>query len=197
MPNVARCLPILAAFGWATAAAGQTPPRQATPPAPPVVPAQAQPPAAVEPERSVAVFGDWAVRCEGRPPARACELTQTLQNDRQQPVAQFAIGRMARGEPLKLVAQLPLNIAFAATPRLVLDGGDSTGSPFALSWRQCIPTGCYAEIDLRDEALVTRLRARTPEQGARVLFQQASGGEAALPFSFRGFGAALDALPRE
>ncbi|WP_431284839.1 invasion associated locus B family protein [Humitalea sp. 24SJ18S-53] len=189
MPNLARRLPLAVLALLAGPAAAQTP--RATPTPPPAADASA------EPERSVAVFGDWAMRCEGRPPARACELTQTLQNDRNQPVALFAIGRSNRADPLKLVVQVPLNVAFPAAPRLVLDGGNTTGSPLALAWRQCIPAGCTAQIELRDAALLTRLRARTAEQPGRLLFQQASGGEAALPFSFRGLSAALDALPRD
>ena len=154
-------------------------------------------PAAPEPERSMAVFGDWAVRCEGTGGARNCEVTQTVQNSRSEPVGVFAIGRLARGDPMKLVAQVPVNVLLTAPPRLVLEGGTTTGTPLALNWRQCIPTGCYAEIDLRDTALLTRLAARTAEQAGRLAFKQASGADAALPMSFRGLAQALEALARE
>jgi len=190
-PSAAALLAVL--LGAAAPALAQT--RQPPPSPPPRPSAAAQ--AAAEPERSLAVFGDWAVRCEGRGTARNCEVTQTVQNDRSRPVAVFAIGRLAPAAPMKFVAQLPVNVLLTATPQLVLDGGVTTGTPLPLTWRQCIPNGCYAEADLRDAALLDRLRARGAGQPGHVVFQQAAGGEATLPVSFRGLAEALDALARE
>ena len=75
----------------------------------------------------MAVFTDWVVRCETRaangtaPAARLCEMAQTTQDQRQQPVAVLAIGRTAKGEPLRLVAQVPVNLQVGPPAKLVLD----------------------------------------------------------------------------
>ncbi|MGG5810621.1 invasion associated locus B family protein [Falsiroseomonas sp. CW058] len=163
-------------------------------PAPP-----APPPAALpsEAERSTASFGDWTVRCErlpGPPPRRQCEMTQTVQTQGQQgtqpqPVAQWAVGRTAPGEPFRFVVQLPVNLAFATPARVVADGDPAVGLNFA----RCLPIGCFAEATLGEEAL-RRLRARNPDQPGRVEFRDAADREMQFPLSFRGFAQALAAL---
>jgi hypothetical protein len=58
-------------------------------------PAIAQPaitePAADAPERTLAVFGDWSMRCERRPEGRICEMAQTAQDQQRKPVAVVAL----------------------------------------------------------------------------------------------------------
>jgi len=151
-----------------------------------------------EPERTTAAFGDWVLRCEGRgpdapatAPARTCELVQAVQDQRGQPIAQFAFGRTARSEPWRLVAILPVNVTFSVTYRIVVD--EST-PPIAMTLRACGQRGCIADAE-PDAAAVTRLRGR--EIQGRMEFRDATGAEVALPFSTRGFAPALAALERE
>ena len=151
----------------------------------------------------MAVFGDWVVRCDMRPagaalpPGRVCEMAQTTTDQRQQPLAVLALGRQARGEPLRLVAQVPVNVQPAQAARLVLDPPGRGEPPLALAFRHCVPTGCVADAELREEALLRRLRTRPAEAAGRLEWRNSAGAETGIPVSFRGFTAAYDALARE
>jgi invasion protein IalB len=183
----------------AGAAAAQTAPRGATPAptaAPPAATAPAPAPGAPadSPERTSAVFGDWTVQCVTRTPGnRICEMIQATQNQQQQPVSVLAIGRLTRTDPLRLVARVPVNALVAQPARLTLEGDQ----PLTLPFRHCNPSGCFAEFELRDEAVLRRLRGRTPEQRGKLEFRDPAGQEVDIPVSFRGFGAALEALQKE
>jgi len=196
----ALCGPALAQRSRAQTAPAPAPaaaPAPATAPAqqPPQIGAPAPAPGANEPQRTTATFGDWTLRCV-RPERgpQLCEVDQVL-SDKGQAVAQTAIGRPARaGEPLRVTVLVPVNVSFAIQPRLVGSDSESTFAPIFLTWRRCVPNGCIADASLTDDQ-VRRLRART--ENARVLFQDATGREAALPFGPRGLEQALDALAKE
>jgi invasion protein IalB len=197
----ARTLGLMVLAGAAMAQTGQRAPARAqTPaptPAPPAAPSPSPSPGAIDaPERTTAVFGDWSVQCVARNPGgRLCEITQTRLNQQQQPVAVLAIGRTSRTEPMRLVAQVPVTSLVAEPVRLNLEGDPGLTIPF----RYCSanPAGCFAEIELRDEAVLRRMRGRTPEQPGKLEFKTPSGQDVAIPVSFRGFGAALEALQKE
>ncbi len=144
------------------------------------------------PERTIAQFGDWSVNCAGRAPARACEMVMGVRDQVRQLGAALALGRATREAPLCLVAQLPVNIRVSQPVRLVLEGAE----PLALPFQSCNRLGCFAEIELREDA-VRRLRALPAEQASRLEWRDAAGQEMALPASFRGFAAAAEALARE
>ncbi|MGX9964705.1 invasion associated locus B family protein [Roseomonas sp. F4] len=162
-------------------------PAPAAAPAPPAAPATPE-----GPERTSAQFGDWSVNCTGRAPARSCEMVMAVRDPARQLAAALAIGRVAREAPLRLVAQVPVNIRVAQPARLAMEGTEALPLPF----QTCNRLGCFAEIELRDEIL-RRLRARPAEQVARLEWRDAAGQEVALPISFRGFTAAAEALGRE
>ncbi|WP_421988428.1 invasion associated locus B family protein [Roseococcus sp.] len=152
------------------------------------------PPAATSPERTSATYGDWVMRCETRTaPAtgRGCELLQSLQDQRGQPVAQFALGRIHREDPMRLVVLIPSNITIAVPMRLSLGDG---GAAVPVTLKACGPRGCVADTEL-GAALLTRMRAR--ETRGQLEYRDALNAEVALPFSTRGLGQALDALGRE
>jgi invasion protein IalB len=152
---------------------------------------QAQPPA-TPPNVTNASFGDWVLRCETRPAGpRGCEILQSLQDQRRQPVAQFAFGRAQRGDPMRLLVLIPANVTVAAPMLIQLP---DRGAAIPVTLRACGPRGCVAETDV-SAAQLTRLRGR--EAQGRLEYRDALGGEVALPFSTRGFGQALDALGRE
>jgi invasion protein IalB len=194
---------MLAASLPATGQAQPGAPRPAAPPAPAAQPAPAAGPDG-NPDRTMAVFSDWVVRCETRPAngtaaaARLCEMAQTTQDQRQQPVAVLAIGRVAKGEPLRLVAQVPVNLQVGPPAKLMLEVPNRPAeAPLTIAFRNCTPRGCFAELELRDEAVLRRLRARPAEAAGRLEWKDAGGGDASIPVSFRGFTAALDALAKE
>jgi invasion protein IalB len=188
-----RALLIVALAALCSPALAQRSRAQPTPaPAPAAAADRPAAPAAPDPQRTTATFGDWTLRCvrpeHGTP---TCEVGQTLL-EKGQAVAQTAIGRPRAGEPIRLTVLVPVNVSFAAQPRLV--GNDSEAGAIPLTWRRCVPTGCFADTALTDEQL-GHLRART--ENGRVLFQDASGREVPLPFGPRGLAQALDALAKE
>ncbi|MBS7792934.1 invasion associated locus B family protein [Roseococcus sp. SDR] len=156
-------------------------------------PALAQAPApAAAPNVTNASFGDWILRCETRQNGpRGCEVLQSLQDQRRQPVAQFAFGRAQRGDPMRLIVLIPANVTVVHPMLIQLP---DRAAPIPVTLRACGPRGCVAETDVSAGQL-TRLRAR--EAQGRLEYRDALGGEVALPFSTRGFGQALDALARE
>lgn len=172
--------------------------------APCLASAQAPRPAPATPPTNMtsSTFGDWVLRCENlRAPAsgRGCELLQSLQSERGQPVAQFALGRSQSSDPMRLLVLIPANIT-VATP-ILLQLADRA-APITVSLRACGPRGCVADADL-NAAQLARIRAREGQgvgqgvSGARLEYRNALNAEVALPFSTRGFGQALDALARE
>lgn len=168
-------------------------PRPANRPAPAPAAAPSAPAAATpaEPQSTTASFADWTLRCqrpEGRPPA--CEISQSVMSEGRT-VAQLAIGRPAAGAPLRMTFVVVPN-ATVDTPLRIL-GPTGTASLVELAWRRCAPGGCVAD-NAAPEALLNQLTA-LPENG-RLLFLDASGREATIPFSPRGLEQALAALER-
>ncbi|CAL8981508.1 hypothetical protein RHODGE_RHODGE_02935 [Rhodoplanes serenus] len=158
----------------------------------------ADPAAGQSPTRTTATYDDWTVRCETAPatppamPQRICEIFQTQQLQGQAaPAWQVAIGRAAKADPLRLVVQMPVNVWLAVAPRLVLDDKQP---PLALGYKRCMPAGCFADAELGDDML-RRLRART--EPGRIEYKDAIQRDVAVPLSFKGFAAALDALAKQ
>ena len=191
---MAKQLPIssmsLAALGLLCAGAAVAQPRPATPPAAPAAPAAA----AAAPERTVSQYGDWSLTCvqaAGQP--RRCEVGLQLQDQQRRLGAAVAVGRMSRETPMRLVVVVPPNVRVSAPLRLVLEANETTSLPFAV----CTNNSCVAELEMRDEVLVRRLRNRAAENPGRLEWKDAGGNDVALPLPVRGFAAAMDALGRE
>lgn len=158
------------------------------------------PPATVEqaPERTTATFGDWVMRCardgEGAAARRVCEAGQTIavQQHPNAPIAQVALGRMKKTDPVRLTVVLPPSVLIPVEPRVAVDEKDP--APIVLAWQRCVPQGCFASADLKDET-VARLRSRA--EPGRIAFKDAANRDIVIPLSFRGLAQALDALPRD
>jgi invasion protein IalB len=203
--NVLACLSVILTLAFANLVAAQAPaPRQppATPGAPQGGPAQspAKPapspgaPVGPEPQATTATYGDWLLRCQrvaaSGPTHQVCDVTQTVQAQGQQgPILQLTFGPPAPKEPMKLAIVAPVNVSFPSVARVGIDEKDT--QPAELIWRRCVPGGCLAELEIRDE-LLKRWRAQVG--GGTVQIVDATGRELAIPFSFRGFAQALDAL---
>ena len=166
-------------------------------------PAPAPAPASDLPDRTQASFGDWVVRCEtqrpqGQPALRVCEMALTMNDQRGQPLAQIVLGRPGRGEPQRMLAQLPLELRVDQPARLLLDPAAPAAEALSLPFRLCSASrgGCFAELEAVPIPVIARIRARADNQG-RLDFRDSAGRDIQILFSFRGFGAALDALSRE
>lgn len=141
------------------------------------------------PQMTTATYDDWTVRCEVRDTATSCEMSQSMQIKGQaQPVSQIAIGRLTKTDPLKIVFQVPINIWFQDNIALVID--ESTTAVKA-NFTRCIPMGCFAEADLKDD-LISKLGKA--DKGGRLEFSDAGRQKIAIPVSFKGFSAAYEGL---
>jgi invasion protein IalB len=150
-----------------------------------------------EPGVTTASFGDWTLRCQrldaNGQVGRVCEVSHTIQVQGQAgPIAQVAIGRLKSADPLRVTVVLPVNVSFPGAVQIATD--EKNVKALDLPWRRCLPTGCFADNALSDEALA---RWRSLRQPGRILFKDASERELTIPLSLRGLGQAFDALAKE
>jgi invasion protein IalB len=155
------------------------------------------PPVDAEPNSTSASFGDWALRCQrlgnGAETQRACEVTQQIRaQDQQNPVAELAIGRLKKADPLRLTVVLPVNVTISNPPSFSTDR--KVPELLDLAWRKCLPGGCIADALLKDDVL---RRWKTQTSADHITWTDASGRDLAIELSFRGLTQALDALSRE
>jgi invasion protein IalB len=173
----------------------------ARPPARVAQPAQparsAQEPASGEPQQTSATYEDWVVECQtraGPPVEKVCEMQQVTQAQVQgnsRPFSRVLIPRPEKGQPVKLVVQVPVNVSFHTDVRIVTGDTDpGLSAPFA----QCVPSGCFAEFEIRDD-VIKRLGAISAP--GKLTFADAGGHEIAVPISFKGFIQAYDALMKD
>lgn len=150
------------------------------------------------PTSTSASFGDWTMRCQrmamsGTEQQNVCEVVyQVRAQDQQNPVAEIAIGRLKKSDPLTLTAVLPVNTTFPNAPTFSADA--KGGEPVELTWRKCLPGGCFAETGMKDDVL---RRWRSQSAPARLVWKDASGRDFTVSISFRGLSQALDALAKE
>ncbi len=131
------------------------------------------------------------MQAAGQP--RRCEVGLQLQDQQRRLGAAVAVGRISRETPMRLVVVVPPNVRVATPLRLVLEPNEATSLPFAV----CTNNSCVAELEMRDEVLVRRLRNRAAENPGRLEWKDAGGNDVTLPLPVRGFSAAMDALGRE
>lgn len=147
------------------------------------------------PQRTTATYEDWIVQCElrtGPPAEKLCDMAQVTQvKGRNIPFSRVAIPRPVRGQPIKLVVQLPVNASFATKVRIQANDGDAgVAMPFA----RCVPSGCFADFELRDDIL---RKFRAASSTGKLTFADAGGRDVTVPMSFKGFAQAYEALIKE
>jgi invasion protein IalB len=170
-------------------------PAPAQHPAPAPVPQAQAAPADQNPQRTTASYGDWVVRCEvapGPPPQKNCDMEQLAQVQGQaNPISRVAIPLPPKGEPAKLFIQLPINVSFTAPVKIVTDGKDAgITTPF----RRCVPAGCFAEIELKDDI---QKKFRASAEPGKIMFKDAADRDVAIPLSFKGYAQAFEALLKQ
>jgi invasion protein IalB len=183
------------ALGAGPLAGQQRPPAApAAAPAPAATPAPTQAPAAsaTDPAQTTATYGDWVLRCV-RPEngQRVCEVVQSMVvQGQQQPVAQVAMG-YDRND-LRLTMLVPPAISLTRVPFLGVAG--AAQPHYDLTWRRCLPNGCFADVQAGPDMLKL-LRSRT--EPMQIEFKDAGERDVKLPLSLRGLVPALDALAKE
>ncbi len=175
---------LLAGFVGVAAAQQPAPPAQSAPP-----------PAQPNPQRTTATYDDWLVRCEiqpGPPQQKICDMAQMAQMQGQaNPVSRVGIPKPAKGEAVKLIIQLPVNVWLPTGVKLQADDKDPG---VVVPFKRCVPAGCFAELDLKDD-LMKKFRAAA--QPWKMHFKDAAERDAAIPLSLKGFGQAYDALLKQ
>ena len=161
------------------------------PAAPPAAPA----PVSAEPQRTSASYGDWVLNCVRRTPSAAtaeCEVVQTIVVKGQTgPVAQLALGRTAPSEPLRLTLVLPSTVSLGSKP--LIRAADDKPAQAELTWRRCLPGGCFSDMVLADADLK---RLRTQGEAGEIVFKDAAEREVKISMSWRGLPQALDAMAK-
>ena len=177
------------ALGLLLAGPALAQPRPANPPA-----AAPAPAAATAPERTVSQYGDWSLTCvQGAGQPRRCEVGLQLQDQQRRVGAAVALGRLSKEAPMRLVVVVPPSVRVLQPLHLVLEANETANLPFTL----CTANSCVAELEMRDDQLVRRIRGRSAENPGRLEWKDAGGNDVALPLPVRGFAAAMDALGRE
>jgi invasion protein IalB len=146
-------------------------------------------------QNTTATYADWVVQCtydQGTPPQKTCEMTQVTQvQGKNIPFSRVLIEAPAKGHPVKLVIQLPVNVSLRTQVAIRIGDADSgISAPFD----RCIPAGCFADFELKDEALK---KLYASEGTGKVTFKDSSGTDVGIPLSLKGFSAAYDALSKE
>ena len=158
-------------------------------------PTQQAPAATDTPQSTTATYADWIVQCVTRagPPAeKVCEMAQVTQlQGKNVPFSRIAVEHPAKDQPVKLIVQVPVNASFATAVRLqTADADPGLSAPFA----QCVPGGCFAEFDLKEDVLK---KFRAASGTGKLSFADAGGHDVAVPLSFNGFAQAFEALVKE
>lgn len=153
---------------------------------------QAAPPVGAAPSTTASTYGDWVLGCQqvAGATARRCEISQAIQVQGAGRIAQLVLGRIDPKSPLTLTIMLPSNVSLTQGVRVSIDDKDQ---PVELLWRRCLPIGCFANLEIKDD-VIKRYRAQA-DQG-RFQFRDGVGQEITLPFSFRGFAQAFDAMAK-
>jgi invasion protein IalB len=182
-------------IGQAGIAAAQAPAQApAPPPAWPAPGATNTAPSA--PQQTTATYEDWIVRCEthpGPPAQKFCEMVQFTQVKGGQGgiVSQVAIGRPAKGQPVKLVIQLPIGVWLPTGIKLTAGAKDAG---LLTTFKRCLPSACFTDAEINGDMIK---KFRTTTEAGQIQFKDGNQKDASLPVSFKGFGTAYDALQKE
>jgi Invasion associated locus B (IalB) protein len=102
----------------------------------------------------------------------------------------FVVPRKPGNAGMRVVVVLPNNVTFAGPVLMSIDEKDK---PVELTYRLCLPAGCFADTDARGDILA---KWRTQAGRGRLALKDGASRDIVLPFSFRGLAQALDALAK-
>jgi invasion protein IalB len=167
-------------------------------PRPPAPPAPAPAPAPNEaPQRTTAAYANWVLTCDtqpGPPPQKTCEIVQVVQaqaEGKTVPFSRVVVMHPIRGQPIKLVIQVPTNVTLSTNVRIqTADTDPGVAAPFA----RCAPTGCFVDFELNDDLLK---KFRAASGNGKITYADVTGHEVVVPLSFNGFNQAFAALVKE
>lgn len=118
-------------------------------------------------------------------------MVQYTQRQGQGLVSQVAIGHPVKGQPFKLVIQVPIGVWLPSGVRFVTGAKDAA---LLATFKRCLPAGCFADIEVKDDVMK---KFRTLSEPGQLQFKDGNMKDVSLPVSFKGFGEAFDALSKE
>lgn len=136
-----------------------------------------------------ATHGDWQMRCDTPPGATAeqCALIQNVTAEDRENVGLTVIVLKAVDKKTRLLRVLaPLGVLLPSGLGLRVDGAKIGQAGFV----RCLPSGCLAEVILRDEELA---KLETGETATFIIFQTPEEG-IGIPISLKGFKEGFAAL---
>jgi invasion protein IalB len=145
------------------------------------------------PQQTTATYEDWIVRCEtqvGPPPKRSREMVQSTQMQGQGVISQVAVAHPVKGQPVKIIVQLPNGVWLPTGVKLIAGAADSG---LVATFKRCL-AGCFADFEIKDDT-IKKFRSMT--EPGQIQFKDGTTKDISLPLSFKGFGAAFDALSKE
>jgi invasion protein IalB len=134
-------------------------------------------------------FGDWQLRCETPPGAKAeqCAIVQNVAaEDRPNMTLIVIVLKTADGKSRLLRVVAPLGVLLPAGLGLKIDQADIGRAGFV----RCLSTGCIAEVVLEDNLIGQLKKGQT---ATFIVFQTPEEG-IGIPVSLNGFGPGFDAL---
>jgi invasion protein IalB len=137
-------------------------------------------------------FQDWLLRCETDPAdatVKRCFIAQGVASgEERRRVMMLAVAYPPDRKAPIFTAVLPLGVDLRSGIELAIDGGAPKRLPFTI----CLADGCRAHVPLDDALLAAFKRGL---EGS-VAFRRPTDGRAVkVPFSLKGFTAAVGALP--
>ena len=150
----------------------------------------AAPAADAQAKKDGLVFNDWSIKCAEDPNNAAKDGCFAFQNvinkDNQQPVMQVAIGYLAAEQVPAVVFTLPLGVRLPPGAIVAVDDKQGVRVPF----ERCLPDGCKVQFRMNAE----QIGAFKAGNMGKLTIQDNAGRGVAIPFSLKGFTAALNAL---
>lgn len=152
-------------------------------------------------QNTTATYDDWVLQCQtegGTPPQqpaqKACDIVQITQvRGGNTPFSRVAILHPTKGQPtIRIVVQLPVNVSLRTEVKIQ---ASDTDPGIIAPFDRCIPGGCFAEFEIKDD-VIKKFRAAGTKPG-KVTFKAANGQDVNIPLSFKGFPQAFDALSKD
>lgn len=151
-----------------------------------------------EPSSTAATYGNWTVNCVQADQGKTCQMVTRLNlkgNDGQlRPLLELAIGRPPAGGDLRIVMQVPMDVALREPFSLAAGQGPEAADQAPLleaSFFACLPSGCIADAVLEGAALKALRGASHATIGFTVLNGNKKFG---VPVALDGFADAFAAL---
>jgi len=159
-----------------------------------------------EPSATTATYGNWTVTCAVQPDpvGKVCQMTTKLNlkaSDGQvRPLIEVAIGQPADGSGVRIVVQVPMDVALRDPVVISVDQDPASGDAqtqkpqtelVQASYFACVPSGCIADAPLDGAAMAALQGAATTNMTFTAL---GAPKKITVPVAMAGFGDALAAL---